>query len=69
MKYLILYQILERLQIVTKHELIIVLNDYNDDDVVIISDGIGWSNIEEIEQQGSSIAIILERFPIFSYGD
>lgn len=50
----------------TKNELVIALNDFNDDDVVIISDGEGWSNIEDVKQQGSSIAITMEQYPVFS---
>lgn len=50
----------------TKNELVIALNDYDDDAVVIISDGEGWSNIEEVFLSGSSIAIMMEKYPIFS---
>jgi len=44
----------------TKKELVASLNDFYDDDVVIISDSKGWSNIEKIEQQGYSIVILME---------
>lgn len=50
----------------TKRELIIRLNPFDDDDVVIISDGTGWCNIERLEQQGSNIALLQEKYPVFS---
>jgi hypothetical protein len=50
----------------TKNELVIALNDFDDDDIVIISDGNGWSNIEDVKRQGCQIAITLEKFPVFS---
>jgi hypothetical protein len=50
----------------TKKELIKTLSTFNDDDVVIISFGDGWSNIETIEQHGSCINIKAELYPLFS---
>ena len=50
----------------TKKELIKRLKDFADDDVVIISDGEGWSNIENLEQQDNCIAIMQEKYPVFS---
>lgn len=42
------------------------LADFNDDDVVIVSDSKGWSNIEEIRVEGNSIIIYQEEYPVFS---
>lgn len=50
----------------TKTELIKALLPFNDDYVVIISFGDGWSNIENIEQEGCVINIKAELSPVFS---
>ena len=50
----------------TKIELIKALSPYDDDDVVILSFGDGWSNIDTIIQDGSCINIKSEKEPIFS---
>lgn len=50
----------------TKKELIKRLKDFYDDDVVVIGDGNGWSNIEDIEQLGCSIVLLQEEYPVFS---
>ena len=44
----------------TKKEVIDMLEEYDDDAVVICKDasGGGWDNIEDVKQDGSSIAII-----------
>ena len=49
----------------TKKDLIDRLEYFNDD-VVIISDGEGWCNIKKIEQHGCTIALIQEKYPVFS---
>lgn len=50
----------------TKKDLIKRLKYFDDDDVIIISDGIGWCNIEKVEQRVHNIVLLLERFPVFS---
>jgi len=50
----------------TKKELIKSLEPYDDYTVVIISDGMGWSNIEELKMQDDLIVIMQELYPIFS---
>lgn len=54
----------------TAKELINELKKYDKDRVVVLSDGIGWSNIEEVVAVDPSIdctiRIINERFPVFS---
>ena len=43
----------------TKLELMKALEDFDDDDCVIIGDfDSGWSNIEEVKQDGSCISIM-----------
>ena len=49
----------------TKSELIKRLNDM-DDKVIIVTDVYGWSNIEDIKEQGGDIIITLEKYPVFS---
>lgn len=41
-----------------KHE------DY--DKVIVFSDGIGWSNIDEVLVGGSTISLVVEKEPLFS---
>ena len=44
----------------TAKELIETLTKFNQDDVVILGDSItGWSNIEEVKQDGSCISITM----------
>ena len=52
--------------IMTKKELIVRLDPFDDNGVVIISDGAGWCNIERLEQQGNNIALLQEKYPVFS---
>ena len=50
-----------------KRELVKILEKFDDDDTVIISDGIGWSNIEKVQKSNShTIDIIQEKYPVFS---
>lgn len=47
----------------TKRDLIKALEEYNDDDVVIIGcSKSGWSNIEELKQDGSCISIMEDKY-------
>ena len=50
----------------TKSELIKRLESYSDDDVVILLIGDGWSNIDDVQQEGSCIGIRAEEEPVFS---
>jgi hypothetical protein len=50
----------------TKKELINALSQFDDDAVVILSDGNGWSNIDDVKKDGCQIAILLEEYPVFS---
>ena len=51
----------------TKKELIDALEKFDDDSVVILGDSkTGWSNIEKIILDGSSVAILPEEYPVFS---
>ncbi len=52
----------------TKNELVIALNDFNDDDIVVIICGEGWSNIEDVNKNGCAIEITIEEYPVFSDG-
>lgn len=43
----------------TKEHLVKILEKFNDDDIVICMDQSGgWDNIEEVKQDGGSIAIV-----------
>jgi len=48
----------------TKKELIKALEPFSQDDVVILSDGDGWANIEDILQDGSSIKLTMADHPL-----
>ena len=50
----------------TKTELIKAMDKLDDDAIVIISDSEGWSNIERVEMDGVTIAIVMEQYPVFS---
>lgn len=54
----------------TAKELITVLKNFNEDRIVVLSDGVGWSNIEEVvaddPKNDSTIRIINEKLPVFS---
>ena len=47
----------------TKKELIKALELFNNDDVVTLSDGSGWANIDEVRQSGSSIELTMDDHP------
>ena len=50
-----------------KRQLVKILEKFDDDDIVIISDGIGWSNIEKVQKSNDhTISIVQEKYPIFS---
>lgn len=50
-----------------KRQLVKILEKFDDYDTVIISDGIGWSNIEKVQKSnGNTISIVQEKYPIFS---
>lgn len=42
------------------------LENLDDDQMVIITDGEGWCNIEKIEVKGEQVHIVQETEPIFS---
>jgi len=42
------------------------LKNLDDDQMVIITDGKGWCNIEKIEVKGEEVHIVQETEPIFS---
>ena len=47
-----------RIRVMTKKELIKALEDFEDDQIVIIGDfEDGWSNINEVKKSGSCISI------------
>ena len=48
-----------------KKELLERLKEYDDYDMIIISDGKGWSNIDTVEKIGCNINLILEKYPLF----
>ena len=50
----------------TKKDLIDRTKYFSDDDVIIISDGKGWRNIEKVEKQGHNIVLLQEKYPVFS---
>lgn len=50
----------------TKKELIKRLEKFDDDNVIIISDNKGWSNIDKVEKLDSSIMLLIEKYPLFS---
>lgn len=50
----------------TIKELIDRLKIYHEDTCIILSDGKGWSNIDKVVKDGSSVALVRERFPLFS---
>lgn len=55
------------LEIMNKRELVKILEKFDDYDTVIISDGIGWSNIEKVQKSNDyTISIIQEKYPVFS---
>ena len=43
-----------------------VLESFDDNTMVLISDGIGWSNIDKIEFKGIDLHIIQETETVFS---
>ena len=50
-----------------KRKLVKILEKFDDNDIVIISDGIGWSNIEKVQKGNDhTINIIQEKYPVFS---
>lgn len=49
----------------TKKDLIKRLENINDDTILVISDGEGWSNIEKIVQNGTTAELHIEKHPIF----
>lgn len=53
----------------TKKELIKALVDYDDNEIIIITDGKSWCNIEKIERSEvvwGAVGIFEEKYPIFS---
>ena len=42
------------------------LENLDDDQMVIITDGEGWCNIEKIEVKGIDVQIVMETEPLFS---
>ena len=42
------------------------LEKLDDNKMVVITDGIGWTNIEKIEVKGEEVHIVQETEPIFS---
>lgn len=57
---------MKRANQMTKKDLIKRLADFNDDSVVIMSDGEGWCNIAKVEQDGNCINLIGEKYPVLS---
>ena len=50
----------------TVDDLIWELGKCDGDKIVIISDGDGWTNIDRIDVDHFQVAIIPEKFPLFS---
>lgn len=51
----------------TVKELIKELGKFDDDDMVVINDDEGWSNIEKIQKDKTCLVrIVIERYPVFS---
>lgn len=42
------------------------LEEFDNDQIVIITNGVGWSNIEKIEVKGKEVHIVEETEPVFS---
>lgn len=50
-----------------KRKLVKLLEKFNDNDIVIISDGVGWSNIEGVQKNNNNVInLIQEKYPVFS---
>lgn len=50
----------------TKKDLIKRLQNINDDTVIVISDGEGWSNIEKLVPNGSVAELLIEKHSVFN---
>lgn len=50
----------------TKKDLIKAIEKFDDYAVIVVSDGNGWCNIEEVVEQGGIITIVCEECPVFS---
>lgn len=48
-----------KLEVMTVKELIKALEKLPEDKVVVLSDGLGWDNIGEVKEDGSTVSITM----------
>ena len=50
----------------TKKDLLKRLEEFDDNTMIVISDGKSWANIDKVVKNGSIIELEIEKFPVFS---